>query len=445
MTNHENRIEPWSRRDVGSLVACGILVLVSRLPWVMAGPGPDPDSFRILGVAYTLAETGEYSFSRPPGYPAYEYLAATLVRFGALGTNMISALLSVMAFVFLALILRQSQVRHHLAGALGFAFAPVVYVNSTNTIDYVPAVAVVLAATYFLLNRRFIVAGMFLGLAVGIRITSGAMLIPFLIWMVLDSNRPLVLRRALQLGIGALAVAGFCFLPVFLKYGTSFFTFHDNAGYPSLRTILDEGVLSVWGPLGTLALAGLLLSVLLRRREIKSGLHERRVFALVSLAATSIALYLIVFLRLPHEPGYLVPVIPFAILVFGLIVPGAQLKWFAVAVGLSSLGPVVKDHADRVAIQNRAEEVIARVDQLPEAAVVVAAWHLPAIETELRSRRRSRDQYVYLVENKDDCASYEEEGRHVYFLRGMDDYNMRIHGVDLSQCNARLLDVPGKD
>ncbi|HLM72219.1 MAG TPA: hypothetical protein VK459_06000, partial [Polyangiaceae bacterium] len=107
--------------------------------------------------------------------------------------------------------------------------------------------------------------------------------------------------------------------------------------------------------------------------------------------------------------------------------------------------PVVKDHADRVAIQNRAEEVIARVDQLPEAAVVVAAWHLPAIETELRSRRRSRDQYVYLVENKDDCASYEEEGRHVYFLRGMDDYNMRIHGVDLSQCNARLLDVPGKD
>lgn len=309
------------RHEFWLLLTASIVVLASSLPWVAAGPGIDADSFRVFNTAKSLHESGDYSYSRPPGYPIHEYLAAALVTFGPTGTNMLSALFSVGAFVFLALVLRRSGICPYLLGALGFAFTPVVYINSTSTIDYVPAIAFVLAATYFVLGRRFIVAGVCLGISVGVRITSGAMLVPLVIWIALDTDRDMVVRSIFRFVTATLFMAAICFAPVFQRYGLHFFTFADNIGYPSLRELLIKGVYLVWGSVGAIAIIGLCFVTPLYIKRIRSRLAERQTLALMLLAAVSIAMYLGAFLRLPHEPGYLVPLIPFAIMLLGLVLP----------------------------------------------------------------------------------------------------------------------------
>ena len=63
-----------------------------------------------------------------------------------------------------------------LAG-FALAFTPQVYINSSNTTDYVWALAFILGSLYFVLLGRPLMAGILLGLAIGSRITSGAMLL----------------------------------------------------------------------------------------------------------------------------------------------------------------------------------------------------------------------------------------------------------------------------
>ena len=87
--------------------------------------------------------------------------------------------------MFFAIILRYFRIKHYLLLTLAFALTPVVYVNSVNTMDYMIALAFVLGSTYFVMVHRPLAAGMFLGLAIGSRITSGAMLLPLTLWIFL--------------------------------------------------------------------------------------------------------------------------------------------------------------------------------------------------------------------------------------------------------------------
>jgi len=78
--------------DPVPLLVLALPVLVTRFPWMFAGPGLDADSFRVLEVAEIIQKTGRYEVSRFPGYPVYEYLVAMVYVPGQYGlTNAISA------------------------------------------------------------------------------------------------------------------------------------------------------------------------------------------------------------------------------------------------------------------------------------------------------------------------------------------------------------------
>ncbi len=442
----------WQRSEIWMLLAAALIVLASRLLWVMTGPGTDPDSFRVFNVAMSLRATGEYFASRLPGYPMHEFLVAALVHLGPAGTNTLSAFLSAVAFVFFGLILRRSGVRPYLLGALGFAFTPVVYINSTATIDYVPAITFVLAATYFVMSRRFIVSGICLGLAVGFRITSGAMVLPLVLWTVLNAKQRIAIRQSFQLVTTTLVTGSICFVPVFLRYGLGFFTFYDNFEYPSLRSLLSTGVLAVWGQVGVLALFGLCLLTPLYTTRIKSHLAVRRTLALALMASVSIAIYVAAFLRLPLESGYLVPVVPFTIMLFGLLLPPPYIRMLSLALVLSSFitvdrsgialqGPILQDHTARVSGHQLTRTIVEAVERLPKNSIVVVGWELPAIRTYIQSNGGDLSRYVYLIHNQDACAKYQSDGRQVFFLTGMSDYNKKVYGIDLRDCHAQQLNM----
>lgn len=108
--------------------------------------------------------------------------------------------------------------------------------------------------------------------------------------------------------------------------------------------------------------------------------------------------------------------------------------------GVTLDGPILEDHRARLLHQERTLTIVSAVDQLPRTAIIVAGWELPGIETQLLSTGRNLNQFVYLIPDKNSCVEYQMEGRSIFFLPGMDDYNKRVFGVDLTQFHAQQWD-----
>jgi hypothetical protein len=52
---------------------------------------------------------------------------------------------------------------------------------------------------------------------------------------------------------------------------------------------------------------------------------------------------------------------------------------------------------------------------------------------------QNNHEYVYLIEDADTYRRYVEQGRVVYFLHGMDTFNLQTYRVDLRHLGARQL------
>jgi len=446
-----------------ALPLAAIAVLLTRLPWIGSGYGSDPDGYRVVIAARQIARSGVYETSRFPGYPVYEYLTALSATAAPWVSNAVTALLSVAAFVLFAMIARELGIRRYLLLALAFALTPVVYVNSSCTMDYVPALAAQLAATYAVLRRRPMLAGALLGIAVGCRITAGALALPLCLWMLTSQSQsqsqsqPLArarpLRQVLTFGVTLLVVSVLCFLPVWRRYGFDFFAFYDNDSFPPFEVVYARAVPLVWGALGAAVLLGLVCAAPFYYRHSMQRLAEARTRSAVVLAAVAIALYLVAFLRLPDEAGYLIPAVPFVLLLVGLLAPrwavgtlvaGLMLSpWIGFEHGVPNLdGPVVEDHLVRQSQQRETQAIIDAVARLPGRAAIVSGWVLPRITLALDGDREGAHRFVYLVEDMDDLRHYREEGWQLYFLPGVDLYEAQAHDLELGALGARELDVP---
>ncbi|MFI4867851.1 MAG: hypothetical protein ACHQDD_00690 [Steroidobacterales bacterium] len=439
-------------RDRLTLLLAALAVLLTRLPWIGSGYGSDPDGYRVVIAARQIAHSGVYEASRLPGYPVYEYLTALSAMASPWVSNAVTALLSVAAFVCFALIVRELGVRRYLLVALAFAMTPVIYVSSCCTIDYIPAVAGQLAATYAVLRRRPVLAGLLLGLAVGCRITAGALALPLCLWMLLTAAPRPALRQCFAFGITLLAVSVLVFVPVWRRYSADFFAFYDNGWYPPLDVVATRALPLVWGPLGLAALVALLCAAPAYAGFTRRALGEARTRSALVLAFAAIALYLIAFLRLPDEAGYLVPAVPFVLLSIALLTPPWAAGALAVALMLSSWigcnharpsleGPIVEDHLVRESQQRSTAAVIDAVGRLAGRATIVSGWVLPRITLALGGAREGPHQFIYLVENLGDYQHYVAEGWTLYYLPGVDLYESQAHDLELPELGARQLAV----
>jgi hypothetical protein len=265
-----------TRGELLLLVGLFLAVFATRLPWLATDYGTDPDSYRVILAARHIADTGDYRPSRTPGHPLHEYMIASVVNLGPVLTNGISAVSSCVAVLFFALILRQLRVRGYLFVAGAFALVPVVFVNSTHTIDYIPALALILASTYFVLVKRPLTAGISLGLAIGCRLTSGAMLLPLSLWALLEGDRDRRTREVIVFAGTTLVVGSIVFIPVVLTRGFGVFTFADWQVYPPLQRTLGLAFQGVWGHSATSVIAALVVLILFSAGSIRRALRGPR-------------------------------------------------------------------------------------------------------------------------------------------------------------------------
>ncbi len=350
----------------------------------------DPDAWRVASIAHYLAHTGAYVVSRFPGFPVHEYLTSLLIHGGPVATNLASALFSAFAVFFFLLILRKLGCRDAWLAGLALACIPIVFITSTVTLDAQWALALLLAATYLALQRHPWLTGICLGLATGCRISSVILVIP--LCMVIyyqirqqeaaagaadeaareeveevkpvqatpvnvpleaalteepgseefeaeeaeEEEQPMdpAQRAVLITVLVTLAASVICFFPLVQHYGFAFFRFNNDP--PPLYVQMRHFTTDTWGVLGCLALLLALASQLLpalRRGDRTFPVPPERPMRLAWIVA--LVETVLLFIYLPHQAMYLIPCLPFALLLLGYLLPRRIFQAFCVALIIS--------------------------------------------------------------------------------------------------------------
>jgi hypothetical protein len=168
----------------------------------------------------------------------------------------------------------------------------------------------------------------------------------------------------------------------------------------------------------------------------------------VLVCVLSIALYAIAFIRLPHVPAYLVPAVPFVLLILAILLERWVFRVVCIAVALSSFvtvgrgglsaGPIVEDRQYRIEAMTYTKRIVEAGRTLNRKTVVVAGKWAPKIEVYVPRGRSGSVQYVYLLD-ANALRSFQAQGFDVYFLPGQTQYNYNRYGVDLPVYGARPL------
>jgi hypothetical protein len=454
------------------LLAAG--VLATRLPFLGPGFGTDPDAWRVAEAARFIHRTGTYGGSRLPGHPVQEVVSSWLWPGGALALNLATALFSLLAVLCFVALCRQLRTPYPALSGLALAATPVVYIHSTDALDYVWALGLLLLSILLVRARRAVPAGIALGLAIGCRITF-ALFVPPLA-LLLPGRRKNASRAApiLRFLGSALLVGALSYLPVVLEYGWGFLRSYQLL-YPSPLLILKQATLDVWGAVGLLGVAAglgvLAARALTARRGRAAPNPERKLWTAVSLLVLLVTIAS--YVPLPHEAGYLLPAVPFTILLFGLWLPRRahllccvsllvspwlfkltqaprpftpaqtalampleygrwQLRWEPFR------GPILYDHARRSSEMSYVLSMVGDSTAARERRVVVVHEWLPMIRVLAGGEQVGEARYVSSL-SLDSLRFHLAQGTPVYFLTEAEWPNVLQHGFHLAEHGARPL------
>ncbi len=457
-----------------------LLIFLSRLPFLNAGYGAEEDAWAMRLVTERIADTGQYEVSRLPGHPLQELTYVMFWNRDASSYNFLTVLLSTAAIAFFMLTLRKLQITNYLWVGVALAFVPVVYVNSTNALDYTWALSFLMMSFYFIVCNNYWIAGMFIGLAVGCRITSGAMLIPFiyLTWCIGQNTGNKFLRdnhaikNIVKLTISTLLFSLLLFLPVIKVYGLSFFQYYEHFPLPSFAKNFYKGTFAVWGTLGfIIVMAAVLFSF--RKIILKEIFSQHKKIIYMSLIV--VLIYTTAFIKLPLKAAFMIPLIPFVILIFAITLSQNQFKLFSLAMIVSSFffginlydpyraaaasplsiqktisnqsvsfdflqGPVIADCLKRKQQMHYADEVIQKASIIKNKTLIIAGWWMANILVQQQGRDNTNIIYRYYLPEKE-LKFFHDHDYKIFYLPQQDEYNDLRFGGNFTKHYASLLDI----
>jgi hypothetical protein len=409
-----------------------LVFIVVRLPYVNFGFGTDPDAWRVALSAYHFWETGHYFPSRLPGNPLHEMVMILFIPGGWIATNIATALASLLGVYFFALIVRELKLPTPGLLVIGFAFTPLLYINSISTMDYMWTLTALLGAYYFVIKGNPLLAGVMLGAAMGFRMQSVMFWAP-LVYLMWREGR---LREVPPLTLAAGGIAAMSFAPVLVVYGRDFLNYYGAAvGYQDVVRLLGKEALGVIGGLGVLAGAAFSLSKLkeLPRDAIRD--------AHVTVWLAAIVLYFVSFSNLPHEIAYLIPVFPFGFMLMARYFTRAALIGAVGAILLAGVLDITTPSEDFSSENLRSARIgrglvlsngvtmdtqHQRVDQiigneLPDRSVVLTGFIFPQLAVRERDRLESRiieRDYgaISMLSDRGESVNHERDIRYVWLL-----------------------------
>lgn len=294
----------------GPALLLALVVALSRLPFLGVGYGSDMDAWSLASAARWIAEHARYGASRFPGHPVQELTCALLWRGGPWALNGATAAMSVAAAVAFARLLAALGVRDAWLGALALAFTPVVYLHSTDAMDFVWSLPFLIASLESAVRGRAGLAGALLGIATGCRITSAAMLPAVALLLAGRAGAIAAPRDALR-PLGALLLAtvlagGIVLSPMIARFGAAFLSVYDSPHPSRVMDVAKNGTIEVWGLVGTLGLGAVAVGALTGRRLRAPAIPRLELGAWL----LALVIYVAGFLRMPFDAGYLMPAVP---------------------------------------------------------------------------------------------------------------------------------------
>ncbi len=298
-----------------------IIFAVSRIPFLDLGfsafaSPTDSDVLAVVNSAYLLHYYQVYTVSRFPGFPFFEILNSLLIGGGWIVTNTATAVMSFIALILFGRILNQFEIKNKALLLVTFAFIPIIWINSTITMDYMWALAFILSACFLTFTGRYSLAGIAIGFAIGTRFTSVIMIVPLIYWMYAKKVNIADLQKFISTGF---LTSVLMFLPVLNKYGLEFL---QGSGFMSttplrrsLDSITNSIVLSLINSIseltGLLAFVLIFVLILLSRKSFSNTNNKH----LLNFCWFVLILYGILYLIFPYKVAYLIPIIPWGLII----------------------------------------------------------------------------------------------------------------------------------
>jgi hypothetical protein len=424
-------------RSVLATLAVGGIVLISRLAFIGPGLGMDYDAWLLADAARTIRETGQYVGSRPPGYPVVEGLFALLHDLGPWALCAATAVASAVACVLTMRLMRTADCSSAWATSLCFAFTPVVWLSSVTAMDYIWAWCLVMASWTALAEERPVRSGIYLGLAIGARATSGLMVLP-LLW--LATRR----KNSRKFALACTAMASLLYAPVLQQEGFTWMASFSPGGR-GLMDMLRLGVVEVWGPIGIAALgvAAIVVSRRIRNRGNNPQQLQRELMATARMGAF---LNLVLFLWMPLEAGYLLPFAGCVLILMGAWAPAGVMGPLAAALLVSGVySPGSKGALLADLDQRREQEILldlveeALVD-IKEPTVVLCGSMFSMVQYRMKGRETEWVRLRMAMANRDQLLEVKAEGGEQYlFINTIDPWHRANLGYSLWQVARPLL------
>lgn len=339
-------------RDRLIILAAGLMLS----PLCFNSFGIDGDGWGMILSGIRLAETGEYIPSRFPGYPLPEYLFAfaTALQIHHLTLyiyNLIVFLFSIGTVLVFYSLLPAFDLNKPLYPALAFLFTPLFIINATGPMDYNVSLFFLITAAKTAIDKKYFFSGMMFGLAIASRLSAGPLIIAF-IFLIYMSEKEFYLKRSMEFALGILLTSAPFLIVLYYNFGPGFLTYFSDS-YPAVSIVTGRLSVRIWGIIGSLFILIILILNLKKVIPLLYVQQGHRVIILFSLII--ILLTLIQFFLMPLGSGYLLPMIPFIILIVTKLSGAKQtylfpLMMFASALltdiqpsGLTIQGPVIND------------------------------------------------------------------------------------------------------
>lgn len=314
-------------------------VFLLYIPLLFLGFGTDSDTYTALNAWNYFLKNNDYVPSRLPGYVIHEIGIYYATKYGdSFLSNLVTLLFAIVLCVFLIKLAKYYSIPT--SSVLLVILNPVFIVNSTSTVDYVWALCFFVIGFYLLIQKKILCSSLTFAMASGIRLSYGLLiLILFIYFFVIYYRENKRCVFSFLLGGLIILVINFAayYLPLdFTQWKFSVFlnpSLGDSAMWSSLMRIGRWGYKNIllWGVPSVLFLAFLLMSKTKSFLRLWKTSYKGFLGILIALVITVEVL----FFRFPIEIEYLLPMVPFIALLFGLLFKKQQ--WLVVLLSIMIL------------------------------------------------------------------------------------------------------------
>ncbi len=445
------------------------IYLLSRIPLLNLGFGLDQDAWRIANTAFDLRFTHTYHTSRFPGYPLPEFINSLFINHGWLATNSLTMVLFFISIIFFVQIIKTLNIKNMGLLILTYTFCPILWINSANTMDYTWSLTFIIIAWFLILKRKYVIAGIMMGLALGSRLPNAVLVFPFL-YLIFEKSKGTKDRAHFL--ITAVLTTLLLFFPLFLIYRLRFLLLLPMKMKTNIWIIGYYGIKNF----SLLAIIfGLTLFIASFKNLYRTVIQKDKETVFLLLGVISV---IILFLIAPYQIEYLIPAIPFGLLLFNKLFKKEFIVLFCfllllyafVSIGsFHHLGKrkiiarLIGDGAIAENIKEKKEQFkfvnyLMTTEVKDHSVVIISSW-LPVLSyldenvsfkqgIKMIGDGNSPQEgvwnfkqdiwYRYLV-LPDELKELREKGYNIYCLKEIRDYAKKLHGFDLEDYDCIYL------